>query len=50
MKYSLIGPSMSMINIESTLNIKMTENKNKPKVVESDLRVPEEGSTYSLVL
>ena len=40
---------MNMINMESTLNIRMIESKNKPKVVESDFRVPYDGSTYNFV-
>jgi len=49
LKYSLKGPSIRMMNIDSTVSIKMMLKRKSPNVLESDLRVPIDGSTYCFV-
>ena len=46
----MIGPIINTMNIDNTLNIIITLNKNIPKVYDSVFNVPNEGATYNFVL
>lgn len=45
-----MGPIINTINIDNTLNIMITQNKNALKVSDSVFNVPQDGSIYNFVL